>query len=196
MLLGSAVVATGSETRTGVDSRPSGTVRRALEEHAFNALYARIARPLSAYLRRLTSGDEAASDLVQESFLRILRADLPEMSDRELDAYVYKTASRLARDRWRHRQVDRRWRERLPSVSEAGFDSGADAALDMDRILSRLRPRDRAIVWLAYVEGRSHKEIGSILGLRPASVRVILFRARRKLAGLLEAEGLAPEVAP
>jgi RNA polymerase sigma-70 factor, ECF subfamily len=49
------------------------------------------------------------------------------------------------------------------------------------------------LLWLAYVEGSSHKEIGEIVGLRSASVRLLLFRARRKLAGLLRRRGVRPE---
>jgi RNA polymerase sigma-70 factor (ECF subfamily) len=48
-----------------------------------------------------------------------------------------------------------------------------------------LKPRDREILWLAYAEGASHKEIAEVLGLRPTSLKMLLFRARRRLAELL-----------
>lgn len=185
------MVAVGAKAEVGTGD----SARRSLEEHEFNNMYARTARPLAAFIRRMTPDDDTARDLVQESYLRILRADLPTLDKRGMDAYLYKTASRLVRDRWRHSQVDRRWRESLPEETSEVDGSSADA-LDMDRVLQRLRPRDRAIIWLAYVEGRSHKEIAEILSLQAASVRVLLFRARKKLAGILEAEGLAPEVTP
>ena len=188
LVLGGSMVAVGAK----VEARAAESTRRSLEEHEFNNLYARTARPLAAFIRRMTSDDEMARDLLQESYLRILRADLPTLDERELDAYLYKTASRLVCDRWRHSQVDRRWRERLPEKT-GGVDCAPGEALDMDRVLGRLRPRDRAIVWLAYVEGRSHKEIAEILSLKAASVRVLLFRARKKMAGFLRSEGLAPE---
>ena len=44
-----------------------------------------------------------------------------------------------------------------------------------------LAPRDRALLWLAHVEGYDHREIARVLGLQESSVRVILFRARKKL---------------
>jgi RNA polymerase sigma-70 factor (ECF subfamily) len=40
-------------------------------------------------------------------------------------------------------------------------------------------------MWLAYVEGADHREIAAALGLRERSIRVLLHRVRRKLAGLL-----------
>jgi RNA polymerase sigma-70 factor (ECF subfamily) len=55
--------------------------------------------------------------------------------------------------------------------------------------MAHLKPRDRAMLWLAYAEGATHSEIASVLGLRVASLKPMLFRARRKLAALL---GCAP----
>jgi len=51
--------------------------------------------------------------------------------------------------------------------------------------MAKLRPRDRAMVWLAYVNGSSHEEIAATLGLKTASIKMLLFRARRRLASLL-----------
>jgi RNA polymerase sigma-70 factor (ECF subfamily) len=48
-----------------------------------------------------------------------------------------------------------------------------------------LRPRDRQLLWLAYAEGYSHREIAEVTGLASASIRLLLFRARRKIARLL-----------
>jgi RNA polymerase sigma-70 factor (ECF subfamily) len=59
---------------------------------------------------------------------------------------------------------------------------------DLTRAMSRLKPRERAMLWLAYAEGASHREIADVLGVRPASLKSMLFRARRKLAELLGRE--------
>ena len=56
--------------------------------------------------------------------------------------------------------------------------------------MTHLKPRERAILWMAYAEGASHREIAEVLGLRVNSLKPMLFRARRKLAELL---GRAPE---
>src|SRR6266700_89375 len=59
---------------------------------------------------------------------------------------------------------------------------------DEAKMLSRrkqLRPRERHLLWLAYVEGANHKEIADSTGLRTGSVKLLLFRARRKLANML-----------
>lgn len=64
---------------------------------------------------------------------------------------------------------------------------------DLESALEGLSPRERALLWLAYAEGRAHREIAGILGVGELSVRVLLFRARKKLLRILEERGLAPE---
>ena len=55
----------------------------------------------------------------------------------------------------------------------------------LGRALARLKPRERELLWLAYVEGSSHREISEVSGLKENSIRPLLLRARRKLASLL-----------
>ena len=77
--------------------------------------------------------------------------------------------------------------ERVASGDEAGT---TERTADFTRAMSNLKPRERAMLWLAYAEGASHREIADVLGLRPASLKAMLFRARRRLAALL---GRAPD---
>ena len=51
--------------------------------------------------------------------------------------------------------------------------------------MGKLRPRERALLWLAYGVGQPHTEIADALGVKTGSVKLLLFRARRKLANLL-----------
>ena len=62
---------------------------------------------------------------------------------------------------------------------------GAQRRVDLSRAMARLKPRERALLWLAYAEGSSHKEIADSLGLKASSIKLLLFRARRRLAALL-----------
>lgn len=63
----------------------------------------------------------------------------------------------------------------------------------MGDIASGLSARDGQLLWLAYVEGFSHREIAPLIGVQENSVRVLLLRARERVAALLTAEGLGPE---
>ena len=56
------------------------------------------------------------------------------------------------------------------------------ASVDVTRAMGRLRVQERTMLWLAYVEQASHREIASALSIKEGSVRVLLSRARQKLA--------------
>lgn len=162
----------------------------------FDGFHSRTAAPLWRYLRRVTGDPQSADDVLQESFLRYL--DRPPRSDDERahKAYLYRIATNLSRDRWRRRQREEGWltwlRDRVTNVQAP---TPIDLRRDLGQALDQLKPRARALVWLAEVEGRPHKEIADILGLRPGSVRVLLHRARRTLATILRDHGY-PENEP
>jgi RNA polymerase sigma-70 factor (ECF subfamily) len=59
---------------------------------------------------------------------------------------------------------------------------------DLTRALSLLKPRERELLWLAYAQGETHRDIAASLGLKTSSIKLLLFRARRKLAALLRGD--------
>jgi RNA polymerase sigma-70 factor (ECF subfamily) len=61
--------------------------------------------------------------------------------------------------------------------------------LDLERCFGEMKPQERTLLWLAYVEGNEHKEIARMLGLKEKSIRVLLFRARQRLSALLQPKG-------
>ncbi len=79
--------------------------------------------------------------------------------------------------------------ERLPEDGRGSENHGTDAdrRTDVNRALAQLRPRDRSMLWLAYAEGASHDEIAGVIGVRPSSMKLLLFRARRRMAKVLGA---------
>ncbi len=158
-----------------------------LDEAAFAAFHARSCRALRAYAYRVVGNPSDADDIVQEAFMRILRVDVPAADEEHLRRYLYRVASNLIVDRWRRRKFEQ-GAEMMqePASPRPRYDEDADVA----KIFSELKPRDRALLWLAYVEGESHEEIASSLGVGRRGVKVMLFRARRRLRDLLQARGL------
>ena len=55
--------------------------------------------------------------------------------------------------------------------------------------MDQLKPRERSMLWLAYAQGCSHEEIAALLGLKTASLKAMLHRARQRLAALLKNPG-------
>ena len=172
-----------------------------MDEPAFRAFYERTARPLWAYLSRMTGDRHAADDLLQESYYRFLRADRAFASDAHRRHYLFRIAINLVRDRStrvaRSRQAGMgaaRSPEAATGPEPSAPPSDPAVRTDLSRALRRLRPRERALLWLAYAEGSSHREIARMLGVKAASVKMLLFRARRRLAGFLRGQP-EPQVA-
>jgi RNA polymerase sigma-70 factor (ECF subfamily) len=157
-----------------------------LDGPSFEAFYRQTAAPLRAYVVRVIGSATPADDIVQDSYLRLLRAPPPLDDPRALRAYLFRIASNLIRDHWRREARVREVSGHLAAEPESTTHDPS-LRLEMSRIFGQLRPQQRQMMWLAYVEGAGHREIAEALGLRERSVRVLLHRARRKLAALLGA---------
>jgi RNA polymerase sigma factor (sigma-70 family) len=124
-----------------------------------------------------------AEDVAQEAFTQLLvhwrkvaRYERPE-------AWVRRVAIRLA--------VRRLRRERLGAVLQRSVEPPAPISpvdVDLLRALRSLPERQRAAVALFYLEDRPMAEIAQILGCAKATVKVHLFKARKRLAELLGEE--------
>jgi len=165
-----------------------------MDEDTFRAFYDRTARQVWAYLARITGDRSLADDLLQESYYRFLRAERAFTSESHRRNYLFRIATNLAHDR------HRRGRgiinvpvpaENGPGALADGRDVAAEAEqrTDLARAMARLKPREREMLWLAYAQGSSHEEIADSLGLRKSSIKILLFRARRRLAAALGGHG-------
>ena len=157
-----------------------------MDEEAFRAFYDRTARVLHAYLSRVTGDSQLADDLLQDTYYRFLRSRTNYESEVHRRNALFHIASNLVRDTFRRRRT-------TPAIVEATdveLGDGASGAraerrTDVRRAFKRLRPRDRELLWLAYAQGSTHQEIADTLGLKTGSIKLMLFRARRRLADLL-----------
>jgi RNA polymerase sigma-70 factor (ECF subfamily) len=155
-----------------------------MDEQEFRSLYDATASPILAYLVGVTGRRDVAEDVLQETYCRFLLVrQPPSMNANETRRYLFRIATNLLRDRWRKGE-DEPWQE----VAEDAFSVDVDTQLDVRAAMRALKPRERELLWLAYVEGMNHAEIAAATGLRAISVRMLLFRARGKAAGLLLAE--------
>jgi RNA polymerase sigma-70 factor (ECF subfamily) len=162
-----------------------------MDDESFQAFYENTARPLWSYLSRVSGDTALADDLLQESYYRFLRARPQGMSDAHGKNYLFRIATNLLRDHWRRgRAAGRLASENTPAPEDTA--ERVHVQSDVGRAVERLKPRERELLWLAYVEGFSHKQIGETLGLKADSIRLLVFRARQKLADLLCKQGLGP----
>lgn len=160
-----------------------------MDEDTFRAFYERNARGVWAYLARVTGDRQQADDLLQEAFYRFLRAAAAHENESHRRNSLYRIATNLARDARRRRLIRAPFSLSGSDIEGVAGHAGApEQSADFTRAMSRLKPRERAMLWLAYAEGASHQQIAGALGLRPGSLKPLLFRARRKLAALLGRE--------
>ena len=174
------------------DAAESGdAIAFVMDEDAFRLFYDKTARPVWAYLSRITGDARLADDLLQEAYYRFLRSRTSYDDDNHRRNYLFRIATNLAHD------VRRRPRADSVQLDEAAIDprsTGDEASrvagrVDLARAMARLKPRERDLLWLAYAQGSTHHEIAATLGLKTSSIKPLLFRARQRLAALL---GRAP----
>jgi RNA polymerase sigma-70 factor, ECF subfamily len=172
------------------------TACQPMDSDAFAGFYERSARPLWAYLARASGDPALADDLTQESFVRFLGSGFAADGEVVARRYLFRIGSNLLRDHWRRQRttaIDEIPEEVFASRSHA---AQTDSKATLGPALARLRARDRQMLWLAYAEGYSHREIAEVMGLASPSVRLLLFRARRKMARLLRDLPVKDEAEP
>jgi len=172
-------------TATAMEYAGDGRAQ-ALSHQQFEAFYAQTARALRSYICRTAGSAAMADDILQESYIRLLAA--PPMAEEQRKGYLYRTATNLVADQWRAQSRHRKWWRLAPRRQEAATH-GVELASDMERLFQQIAPRERSLLWLAYVEGADHREIAAILQLKETSVKVLLFRARRKMEAILKDHG-------
>ncbi len=159
-----------------------------MDQESFGAFYERTARPVWAYLWRRTGDRHLADDLLQEAYYRFLRARVSHESETHRRNYLFRIAANLVNDNHRRQPAPLELPEEgKPGHPVSDFSMGLQSQrrTDLNRALVHLSSRQQDALWLAYGEGSSHQEIADTLGLKVGSVKLLLFRARRKLVKLM-----------
>lgn len=178
--------------------RPDGELAaRALagQDAAFAAIVARYKAPLHHLVARLTGDEDEAVDIVQEAFIAAHGALRRYDPERPMRAWLTRIAVNKARD-WRRRQVVRRLISAvLPDDAVAiPDDSPAVDRIVGDRAelrrvqaaIARLPARLREILVLRTMEELSQAEAADVLGISQKAVETRLYRARARLAELMQ----------
>ena len=140
----------------------------------------------------MTGDDRLADDLLQETYYRFLRANAAFESDDHRRNYLFRIATNLVHDHRRKPFIE------VPAAAIVEVPDTAAAAqaaeraarrLDLERAMKQLKPRERSMLWLAYAQGWSHEEIASAIGVKTASMKAMLHRARQRLVTLLNPGG-------
>ncbi len=158
------------------------------DPRAFASLVRSAQRPVYGLCLRLLRTEAEASEVAQEAFLRAYQ-NLGRYDDgRPFDLWVLAIARNLCLDLLRRRARVRtedisESAEVLPSLEPSLEDSAIEKQerLSLEAALATLSPEDREVLALYYVQRRTTKDIGQVLGVAPGTIMARLFRAREKL---------------
>src|SRR5258707_700746 len=149
------------------DDATAGEATFQMDEDAFRLFYERTARPVWAYLSRMSGHPRLADDLLQETYYRFLRAKVSHESEAHRRNYLFRIATNLVRDLHGSGRggagAARRSRRAMPRGAAAGGRHGLVAGDD---------PRP--------CRSGAH---GNAADFRPAGSRRRLLRRRRGGAG-------------
>jgi RNA polymerase sigma-70 factor (ECF subfamily) len=159
------------------------------ERQAFDELIERWGAPIWRYARRLTNTDDAADDVSQNVWLRVLRGIHRLRDGSRLRAWLFGIARRTLMDRLREQYAAPNVTDvdaiELPAAVDAPDDVEADLAT-VERELARLPVVEREVLTLFYLRELSLGEVADVLGVPAGTVKSRLFRARKLLRREIE----------
>jgi RNA polymerase sigma factor (sigma-70 family) len=168
-------------------------------ESAFRALVERHLDLVFATALRGLNNAGAAEEITQNVFIALARKAAWLRGEASLAGWLHKTALLEVRQWWRG-ELRRRRREQtaveLGTVMKEENSLLKDLGGELDEGLLELRQTDRQALMLRYFEGRSHREIGALLGAREDAVRMRIEKALVRLTRFFRRRGYAvPAVA-
>ena len=159
-------------------------------DDSFGEAFDRHAPAILRYAQRRLDSREAAQDVVSDTFTAAWRHWDRRPAPAVLLPWLYAIAGNAVRDQWRSAQRQRRLTRRLSALRTAGHsgDPGEGVVLghSISQAFAALPEADREVLRLVAWEGQTDaRMLGLALGLRPASARSRVLRARRRLRALL-----------
>jgi RNA polymerase sigma-70 factor (ECF subfamily) len=174
-----------------------GIVKRAArgDAKAHEIIYRAYSAPVYSVCLRFTRIPAQAEDLLQETFIEVMRSIARFRGEAPLGIWIRQVAVSKAlmflRSAWhkRSQSLDDDWEDMMtgPHTGQ-GNPTQPEQAIDLDAALGTLPAVSRAVVWLHDVEGFTHKEIAGLLGKSESFSKSQLSRAYQKLRPLLDAE--------
>jgi RNA polymerase sigma-70 factor (ECF subfamily) len=166
-------------------------VENKLRKESFRIFYQKYSKPFWRFIFKMCGDGSLTDDIFQESFFRFFRAAPESLNEHQKKSYLYKTAVRLIIDQQKRMKVEKKYQTEFYAHEQDDREDFLSA--DLEKMFGLLNPRERTLLWLAHVEGYSHREISEITQAKEKSIKVQLFRIRKKFAGILRFHGFGGE---
>jgi RNA polymerase sigma-70 factor (ECF subfamily) len=163
---------------------------RAGSPEAWEALFQRYQLPLYAYVFEVIRSEQAALDVVQETFISAARNLASLRDDARFGSWMFSIAHRKCVDRWR-----KSGREEPQEVADSLPDEEGDPSellirreqeTEFMNLIEQLPPAQRSVLLLHFMEDFSLEEIAGITGAPPGTVKSRMHHAKRALRKLME----------
>jgi len=156
---------------------------------SFNELVARLQPRLLFVLRRRLKHEVDAEDIAQKTLLRAYEKIHLYDPTRKFSPWLFTLAFRLVADHYRLRKIPTEPTDEFstvivdPQPTPVQLAINSEQSSDLWKVVQRhLKPEQWTALWLLYGEGQTAREIAQTLGRTTVSTRVLLYRARKKLA--------------
>lgn len=149
---------------------------------AFEVIVRRYSRPLAEFVARRTARVQDAEDIVQETFLRAFSSLHTFDKQYSLKNWLFSIAYRLIVSGYRQKRPQPLEEADLPSAKCATTTQPMD---DLWTIAEDLGGNFYMVLWLRYKQDMDISEIAHVMQKTQIAVRVLLHRARRRLAARL-----------
>jgi RNA polymerase sigma-70 factor (ECF subfamily) len=166
------------------------------DEAAFDAVYDAFNLRLFTFLLRLTRRHHVAEDLLEETWLRLVKHGHRLRPDTRLGPWLFTVARNLHVSYVRARMIEDSTAVGLMTLwpfsveRSSPFEATAASELErrIERALASLPPASREVLLLVGVAGLDHPDAADVCGITPEALRQRLHRARAMLARALEME--------
>ncbi|HYF52064.1 MAG TPA: RNA polymerase sigma factor [Planctomycetota bacterium] len=163
------------------------------DDHAFEQLYQRHAERVWRYARYFCGDEDAAAEVVQESFVRVAQHASRFEGRSSFSTWLFTIVRSVSVDAASKRRrapvaaSGEEWMERVPATSEGPDERVAlnETRAAVRTAISRLPENEREAVLLCEIEDMPLREAAAILGWGESRIKVTLFRARRRLKEML-----------
>ncbi|MCM3618997.1 RNA polymerase sigma factor [Sutcliffiella horikoshii] len=165
------------------------------DQAAFEAFVHRYHVAIYQYVERLLKDSKKAEDVVQETFIRLLKQLKNKQIPTYPKAWMYRVASNICKDYWRSAQYrsEDTAKEEMPvtvdqQASVIEIYERQETRKEILASLKNLSETQQQIVTLRFYQDMKLKEIAEILDLPLGTVKSNLFHALKRLRGVLSKE--------
>jgi len=177
---------------TEVNNEAASAGRGLNSELEFKRLYDSTFQVIFRVAYRVTNSVEAAEDLCQESFFRLYERNMVFPNPEEAKYWLIRVVKNASLNYAKRKERERKAYQRAFKEDTRQEETGEgilvkkETSEEIQRALEKLPENLRMVLVLKEYAEMNYKEIGRVLGISEGNVKVRVFRARERLAAILD----------